>query len=188
MEKRANKKKLIIVILIVIILFVLRAVVGSNTTSFVDCEKSESNNGWNCYSRSHANEESLYPQQISKSKLHELEQKCLSEGGKVDKDFIGDPGFRGTSFKCLIPYSDAGQTCSNSYECQGSCKYEKGLANIPEECTKAESSDGEFFYTCPEKILGICTEKTMSSDACSGDIWSEVVDNIIYSNNFTCLF
>lgn len=189
MKKRANQKKLIIVILIVIILFVLGAVVGRNTTSFVDCEKSENDNGWLCDSSFYANEKSFYPQRISKLKLYELKLKCLSEGGEVDKFFHTDPDFSGTFFKCLVPYSDAGQTCSNSDECQGNCKYENGLINIPEECVKGEASDGQFFYTCPKKILGACTEKTMSNDGCFADVWSEVADNIIYSyQGSNCLF
>jgi hypothetical protein len=77
-----------------------------------------------------------------------LAKECLAKGGKYTKEG------RLQAYRCVQQFSDAGKSCSDSSECQGSCtssdtSIEAGKSNVTGICAANDSPFG-----CHQTIEG----------------------------------
>jgi len=83
-------------------------------------------------------------------------EACEASGGEIrGVCMFGIPD-------CVIPYSDAGDSCSDSSECEGRCVFDQSTINYDESPVVGQESKG------------ICTA---DSDTCG--CWWEIEDGVV---------
>lgn len=87
-----------------------------------------------------------------------LVKECTAKGGKFSKEG------RLQMYRCVMQFSDAGKSCSDSSECQGSClssdkSIEAGTPNLVGTCAATDSPFG-----CRQIIEGGVSKGTLCID------------------------
>ncbi|MGP9689081.1 hypothetical protein ACT3TH_07970 [Psychrobacter sp. AOP22-C1-C5] len=87
-------------------------------------------------------------QNASTDSSENLVKECLAKGGTYSKQG------RLQAYRCVMQFSDAGKSCSDSSECQGSCTnsdtaIEAGTSNVKGTCAANDSPFG-----CRQTIEG----------------------------------
>lgn len=102
-----------------------------------------------CQTPSVVNEQTVVNEQNDPNYPSEsLVKECLAKGGTYSKQG------RLQAYRCVTQFSDAGKSCSDSSECQGSClnsdtAIEAGTANVKGTCAVNDSPFG-----CHQTIEG----------------------------------
>ena len=101
-----------------------------------------------CQTSLTASEQTVSEQKDPKLPSEKLAKECLAKGGTYSKQG------RLQAYRCVMQFSDAGKSCSDSSECQGSCvnsdkAIEAGTSNVKGTCAATDSPFG-----CRQTIEG----------------------------------
>ena len=95
-----------------------------------------------------------------------LERVCTLGGGISEYNLV-ELGSK-TTYSCINPFPDYGESCTGSYDCEGECEM---VGAIPQSCYKVD----KWEYRCPQVIKGTCSYKSYNIF----DGWNEVLENKI---------
>lgn len=140
---KGNRKFFILIFLLIILIGIY---------FFVGCFYSFSKKSLVCYGRS------------SSFKRVVRESICTVTGGfsGYSRDMLGSREV----YSCIKPYSDYGEPCNYSNECEGECEY---VGPRPSFCYEVE----QWEYNCAKGVQGTCSPK--SYGIFNG--WNEVSGN-----------
>lgn len=101
-----------------------------------------------CQTSPTVSEKTVSEQKDPKLPSEKLAKECLAKGGTYSKQG------RLQAYRCVMQFSDAGKSCSDSSECQGSCvnsdkAIEAGTSNVKGTCAATDSPFG-----CRQTIEG----------------------------------